>query len=589
MHNSSNPRLKAKSGSVQQMLILALAAILALAGMAIFIEPQLLLERTAQLAGDVAGRLWLGRAYGAGFIALAACLVLENRDVKSTPIALVLFTLLCAPLLLFTFQFSEWWIDDAGITFSYSRSLAEGAGVTFQPGEPPTEGYSSTLWMLILALAGWLGFDIPATAKALGIAFSIVSLLLALRVIRARTESVLALAFTAAAISTAPFVVWAASGQEHGLQAFLLVLIVHTATFSGSWRPLVAGLLGLLVLTRPEAPLIVIGVFAVALVRSFQKFGRLRLRDDLIVAALPFAVFVALMAWRLWYFGDPFPNPYYAKAAGSSFTVLLNPLGAGWDYSLRGLRESGLILLTPLALFAAWGTKSRTLHVLGAALAAHMAFVIWAGGDWMGQYRFLMPVIPLLVIPAIVGAAQAFAGAPRALLSVSAAIFFATTSVTELDRFLDRPTTPLSVVSEVGHEFAKVADLLGIKDPLLAHHDAGAISYERMVRLVDLGGLVNREIAKNMRDRAFLENYIFNERRPDFIFGALNFAAASGFTESSDFEKYYIPIVFENRPVMKSHFSHILRQRVRERPGVKVKYESDGSITGIIILSSGTS
>ena len=46
-------------------------------------------------------------------------------------------------------------------------------------------------------------------------------------------------------------------GQEHALQALLLTLTVLAAATLQSWRPVVALLLSLLVLTRPETPIIV--------------------------------------------------------------------------------------------------------------------------------------------------------------------------------------------------------------------------------------------------------------------------------------------------------------------------------------------
>ncbi len=562
----------------------AVAIIFAITGALILLLPEQLLLRMSDLQGAVGESLWLAYAYGAAFLAIALAFWLERRR---APLGTVgpagLTVLLGAVFVMFTMHLGGWWIDDAGITFAYSRSLADGDGVTFWPGAPPTEGYSSSLWMTVLALARKSGFDIPIAAKILGISFGLLTLLIAFRLVWAGTRSPLALVLTLAAVSSAPFVVWVASGQEHALQALLLILIVYTAMRRVSWRLPVALLLSLLVLTRPEAPLIVIAVFVTAVGQSVLRDGRPDILHNLSLAAVPFAFFLALLVWRLSYFGDPLPNPYYAKTSVSSLAGLANPLGGGWQYVLDGLRDSGLIVLLPLAFLYGRNAAPSGLPMLLAVLAGHMAFVLWAKGDWMGQYRFLMPILAVMVLPALLAPTQIPLDAMRQAFCTVTAVFLLTTTVSGLDRFAAQPTTPLAVVSEVGANFARLSRMLEIEHPLLAHHDAGGISYDRSIGLLDLGGLVDRDVAKHMDDRDFLETYVFEARKPDFIFGALNFAAASGFTEAPAFAHDYVPLEFVDEPVMTSELSHIRRDRVRQVPGLDIIRDGSGVITRVMV------
>lgn len=53
--------------------------------------------------------------------------------------------------------FSPHRTDDAYIFFRYAANLLGGAGPVWNPGEPPVEGYSSPLWLGLLAGAGGLG------------------------------------------------------------------------------------------------------------------------------------------------------------------------------------------------------------------------------------------------------------------------------------------------------------------------------------------------------------------------------------------------------------------------------------------------
>ncbi|SNS21399.1 hypothetical protein [Antarctobacter heliothermus] len=566
------------------LIFVAHLLLLALGGAALAV-PEIMLARVAQLAGPLDTRDWLMRGFGAGMIALSLALWIDTRRAEGHPVTGLLWLMgagLTACFLLYAQQLGGWWIDDAGITFSYARSLAEGAGLTFQPGQPPTEGYSSTLWMATLALAHLLTFDIPMAAKTIGLALTVLTLWISMTWVWRVTESALAMVLSVAAIGTAPTVVWATSGQEHALQALLLLLIAVAAHLR-LWRLPVALLLSLLVWTRPETPLIVIAVFVTALWMTHRQEGRIRLWRNLILAALPFAAFVGLMAFRLHYFGDPFPNPYHAKTSASSLAGLINPFGGGWRYVWAGVQDSGVLLLLPLVLVVGAGDSLPRRWLIFAALAGHIGFVVWAKGDWMGQYRFLMPVLPLIVLPAVMAIDHAFSLRARAWLATIASIALFANTLTQLDRFDADPTTPLAVVSEIGQNFAKVAEKMTIQTPLLAHHDAGAISYERSIGLVDLGGLVDRDVARNMANADFLRAYIFEQTQPHFIFGARNFAAASGFLDGPELARDYVPLRFPNHPIMESDYSHIRRDAVQEADGITLTRAPDGTLTAVIV------
>src|SRR5947207_9423825 len=56
--------------------------------------------------------------------------------------------------------------DDTYITLRYSRNLARGLGAVYNPIGPPAEGYTSLLWMLLLALPHLAGVDAVLVAKA---------------------------------------------------------------------------------------------------------------------------------------------------------------------------------------------------------------------------------------------------------------------------------------------------------------------------------------------------------------------------------------------------------------------------------------
>src|SRR5262249_10595062 len=49
--------------------------------------------------------------------------------------------------------------DNSFITYRYARNLADGAGITWNVNEPPVEGYTNFLLVIILAPFIRLGFD----------------------------------------------------------------------------------------------------------------------------------------------------------------------------------------------------------------------------------------------------------------------------------------------------------------------------------------------------------------------------------------------------------------------------------------------
>lgn len=548
--------------------------------------PELLAARIGHFSDNPSAGIWLVYGFAMALLGLGGAVLTDSRG--GSKVAGPFFCLLTALCMLLSFlaltmQLQDWWIDDAGITFAYSRSLAEGLGLVAQPWMAPEEGYSSTTWMLLLSVMHRLGVDIPIAAKIIGVLCSALAMMICIWIVARETRSPLALTICGAGIACAPTVVWAASGQEHALQSLILVLIVLCVYTLQDWRWPVAGILAVFVLTRPEAPIIVIAVFCAGVYLTRRAGGRLFNAADAAVALMPFAVFCALITFRMIYFDDPMPNPYYAKSSGTGFAGLFNPLGAGWHYVLWGLRSTALLLVLLLVFQIRLTPFPDWLVIAVAVLIGHMIFVVWAKGDWMSQHRFLMPVVPLLLLVASLGLAGFGGFWRRAAASIVAVMILLHTSILQTATFWGWPTTPLAAVSDVGNTFRALASKLDMEDPLLAHHDAGGIAYHRIIHLLDLGGLVNRDIAKNMDNKEFLTGYVVEEMRPDFVFGARRFAAASGFAETASFEKAYVRLAFADLPFMATDLSYIRRDRVVPAPGIDLEYDEAGTLSLVTV------
>ena len=66
--------------------------------------------------------------------------------------------------------------EDAFISFRFARNLVEGYGLVWNPGEPPVEGYTNFLWLMLAALLLRLGLDPVIGSQVWGVAASLVTL-----------------------------------------------------------------------------------------------------------------------------------------------------------------------------------------------------------------------------------------------------------------------------------------------------------------------------------------------------------------------------------------------------------------------------
>lgn len=205
---------------------------------------------------------------------------------------------------------SQWGgMEDAYITYQYAHRLAAGEGFTFSPGAPPTYGTTTPLWTLVLAVLAKVGAPPHVAAVVVG---SLLHGLTAAAVTVVGAELLGAagglLAGLLCAGSLAVF--FLTGGMEIGLFTFLSALIALAGLrgeASRRWRASEGVLLGLLVLTRPDALLLIAPVIALRAVED-RKQGALLLAATLLVY-LPWA------GYAIATFGDLVPFSIRAKYA----------------------------------------------------------------------------------------------------------------------------------------------------------------------------------------------------------------------------------------------------------------------------------
>lgn len=296
-----------------------------------------------------------------------------------------------------------WICDDAFISFRYADHLVRGLGLVFNAGER-VEGYTNFLWTLWIALGLKLGCDAERWAAGWGVAaYGILLVLLCSEHLRWRRRlGVTGLTLPLAALLVAlheDAQVYATGGLETAWFA-LLAFATWLALARERHAPGAGFLLALTALTRPDGVL-----FAVPAGIYWLAFGRPRLRSVLQGGLAFLGPVAAHWAWRVAYYGDFFPNTFYAKSAWLPW------YSQGWIY-LRLYLAKYWVLAVGFPLAAIAFTRAprageavpplSNREAWSCALAAAMAllyglYVVRVGGDFM-YARFLIPTVPFCAI-----------------------------------------------------------------------------------------------------------------------------------------------------------------------------------------------
>jgi hypothetical protein len=416
--------------------------------------------------------------------------------------------------------------DDAYISFRFAANWAEGHGLVFNPGEY-VMGYSNFLWVMLLGIAEWLGVQAPTAASVLGIVCGWATLVLVYWYVRSAFGS--SLAATGAGlllVTNGTFALWLVGGLEGPLFGLLLtagtILALRLEHSSRSVGFVGLGvLLGLAALTRPE------GVFYGPVIGGMLWLrcpDVKRARDVGIALATCLAIFALFTAWVWAYYGDPLPNPTYAKLHALSGPLLLRGAGiASWFV----VGYAGM----PIVVVVTWATLCRNRWTSPgwlplAVLAAFVVFFLRVGGDGQAFYRMWFWVLPMLAL--LLGEALAtsqYSHHPWArvwAISVIAAV-----SISNLQHsFFGEEIERVRQDEVLTRDVIAIARDLARRHPgaLVAANNVGALAYVSRLAVIDMLGLTDRHIAR-ARGKALGfpaheshdAGYVL-DRHPDIIF-----------------------------------------------------------------------
>ena len=418
------------------------------------------------------------------------------------------------------FAYREFWLDDAFIAFRYAKNWADGLGLVFNAGEA-IEGYTPFSWTLGVAVV----FALLPTGSALTFV-KLSGLGLGLFVLwrsytfpgpgGAPRRRFLVLLLAANPV----FVANCGDGMETPLFMALLLECARASLAEPSRRSGtgVGVLAAACIWTRPEAlPLLL--VLPAVLLFFHRSAVFVWVRAFALAALSPV---LGHIAWRLWYYGAPLPNTFYAKATGDLVARLAGGVAdvasfAGTDHGVPAL---GLWVAMALALLGLRNREAagKWLTLLWGAVGFRLAFDLWSGSEYMGEFRFLAPALPPLFVLADEGARAMTGPRTRRALAATVAIGVAFSCWGHIAlsdaraRYAD------------GLERAHVAlgTWLSESQPdgtWVALGDAGVVAFWSGLPVTDLWGLTDAKIARlpgEYGDRPGTADYVL-ERRPGII------------------------------------------------------------------------
>jgi 4-amino-4-deoxy-L-arabinose transferase-like glycosyltransferase len=421
--------------------------------------------------------------------------------------------------------------DDSFIFYRYAENLANGHGLVYNPGEF-VEGFSSVLWTLILALAGFIGLSIPEAARWIGIFLSIGTIILVFQIgVKLVPKSRLVAAIGILLLSLRfDFGLYAHSGMETALMVFLVTLTYYlyiSAVENRTLLWLTGVAAGLTALTRPEGIIVLFALIIALIIRyRFRNWGELI--SSLIPLILPVVVILAaLIIWRYNYYNDFFPNTYYAKISGVNPSLIARGIYHLMKFFIYG---GGFVYFIPFLIYTVIEIKRHEIMALIILTLTFAAFTVYTTGDWFPCGRFMQPVLPIIIILTSAGLIKIYEKLNiKWYISV---VIIGLFIISGYQNSLRRNTEPAVEVYSHNHwvnQWADLGRLFGkmrndVPNMSIAAYPIGALGYYSNAKIIDMIGLIDKHIAHNGLQ---LRGYVGHERtdldyvlntRPDIIF-----------------------------------------------------------------------
>jgi arabinofuranosyltransferase len=385
--------------------------------------------------------------------------------------------------------------DDAFISFRYARNLATGVGLVWNRGEA-VEGYTNFLWTILTAAGIRFGADPVPFAQVAGMVFFLCSLLLTYRLAAAAGLSpgnaLVALLLTGTNFT---FSSYATGGLETQMVTALFLagcLVAVRAVAGRADRRDALLKLALLatvaILCRMDSALLLWGAGVGVILWSggadagAGTAGRPRAawKDVAILLLLPLILLAPWCAWKLSYYGDLLPHAFYLKAVNAS------TLERGLRYFSAFIVSYNLFPFLFVCVFffgRLFFRENRRLLLLAGVTVLWFSYILKIGGDFM-EFRFMVPVIPLMMVLLVSGVLLVLGGSVHHALTFS---YDQETGVEPVAMLEGHLTSPDENWEGIGKTLGRIFS--GEDSVVIATTAAGAIPYYSGLRSVDMLGI----------------------------------------------------------------------------------------------------
>jgi hypothetical protein len=233
-------------------------------------------------------------------------------------------------------------------------------------------------------------------------------------------------------------------------------------------------------------------------------------------------IFGLFTAWVAFYYGDPMPNPFYAK---------FHPVSA--ELLGRGYRISKLFVVgylgVPLIVIGLWAFATRLrLSSKGwlplSIVAAFVVFYLRVGGDLQVFYRMWFWMLPMLAL--LLGEAVAVFSLDRSRQLIAAVLTLGLLAASLQHSFRGKQKDRVVKDEAFVRGALLIGETLAQQNPSasLAANNVGALGYGSGLYVLDMLGLTDRHIAKAPGKKVGIPaheshdgRYVL-DRKPDFIF-----------------------------------------------------------------------
>ncbi|MFA5404145.1 MAG: hypothetical protein WC358_04350 [Ignavibacteria bacterium] len=423
----------------------------------------------------------------------------------------------------YSLYFFRWFVDDLYIYFRYANNFVKGKGIVYNAGEY-VEGFSSFIWFLILSVFGFMKLSLETSSKVASLIFSVLSLLVVFKISKELGLEKWSLFSVILTAFNLPFILWSISGFEISFYSLLLLLCFYEIIIIKKGRfniPSLILLLTLISLTRPEGFL-----FSFAFLVAIFFFAKDSRKYFFYTLSVYLILFIGFLSFRYFYFGELLPNTYYAKLDYGIIgynEVRIYRYGVLYvlKFFLRNLQFA--VLLLYLIFRIKFRLKEKNIILLLTFIFVQFVFVVYAGGDWMEHFRFVVCVIPFLSLLSTIALKDLYKRKLSGnidykilyvigILFLSVNIYFSNIDIVNTEKILWNRVKCVST------------DLKNIipSNSLVANGSAGVIPYYlEDVNFIDVIGLNDKYIAKyGKRDDIWFEkystDYVF-ERNPEWI------------------------------------------------------------------------